>query len=192
MMFNKIGINMNTSTEHPFGLRPIGHFLVKFATLLSYSLAMLYSMPAFAGHINATGIHPVYHFPAYHDSLANSVPSFKQGVCLHGTIHKGHFSIAELASHEYFFLHLDKPINVMPPVSRDPAFLNPYFHTYDIGLLMSMQSIKLASSVTRSQNKEISLTGEIQIIMMGGGESQPPLSIFLDVSKIGGASKCAL
>ncbi|WP_136256284.1 hypothetical protein [Metallibacterium scheffleri] len=188
MTHNKSRVNLATSAKPHSWCNQIARAAGGLMILLSSLSAVLYPIPALASY----AMHQTYQYPTYHDSRAVSVPSFKSGVCVHGTIEKGHFSIAKLATHQYFFLHLDKPINVMPPVSRDPAFLNPYFHTYDIGLLMSMQYTKLASSITHSQNKKISLTGEIQIIMMGGGESQPPLSIFLDVSKIGGANKCAL
>lgn len=183
MMLNKSRIDLATSAKPHAWCNRIAHAAGGLMILLSSLSAALYPIPALASYAK---------YPTYHDSRAVSVPSFKSGVCLHGAIETGHFSIGKLAPHQYYFLHLDEPVNVMPPVSKDPAFLNPYFHTYDVGLEMSMQSIKLSSKITRSRNAEISLTGELEIVMMAmPGQAQPPLTVFLNVSKIGGVGKCA-
>ena len=183
MMRIKNRVDLATSAGYYFTAKRIACSTGRIMLLLSSLFAVLCPMPVLANYAK---------FPTYHDSLAESVPSFRHGVCLYGTIQEGHFSVANLASHKYFFLHLDKPVNVMPPVSKDPAFLNPYFHTYDVGLLLSMQSGRYSSGIVNSVNKKISLTGDLEIIMMAlPGQSQPPLTVFLNVSKVGGAAKCA-
>ena len=136
-------------------------------------------------------LHPYYHFPPYHDSSAIAVPSFTSVVCLRGTVEKGHFTVSNSGRQSYFYLHLLKPVNLMPPISRDPAFYYPKFHTYDIGLLVTSQLSPHALYIKHRIGRMVSLKGSLEIPMFAiPGQARPPLTVFLDVTKVSKNPDC--
>ena len=124
------------------------------------------------------------------DSQATEMPSFLQQVCIMGVVEKGRWTWnQELKLRDYYYLHLARPINLMPPADKDPAFFHVRYHTYDIGIQAPDQMWRLILS---KLDQRISLSGKLEIPMMSfRGNPQPPLSVFLNVSKIGGTAKCA-